>query len=193
MWYKYEKEYFLEVRAKHPRDLSPLDIASRFIFLNRTCFNGMYRVNKKGGFNVPFGRYTNPKICDEDNLRNVSKLLQNVDIKLQGYEKILDNAKKGDFIYFDPPYYPLNKTSNFTTYNSDSFLEKEQKELRDVFFKLHKMGCFVMLSNSNTDFIKNLYSDLDTKIKITSVQAGRSINSKASSRGKISELVITNY
>jgi DNA adenine methylase len=189
---KYEKEFFLKIRAQSPKRLSPLKIASRFIYLNKTCFNGMYRVNKSGGFNVPFGRYTNPKICDEKNLKNVSSLLQNVEIEHRGYDKVLKYAKSGDFIYFDPPYYPVNKTSSFTSYTSDAFLEKEQIELRNVFEKLHKRGCFVMLSNSDTPFIREIYGELNS-IKIKAVQAGRQINSKASGRGKISEVVVVNY
>lgn len=191
--HKYEKEYFLKVRSKNPSRLSPLKIASRFIYLNKTCFNGMYRVNKSGGFNVPFGRYTNPKICDEVNLRNVSRLLQNVEIAHRSYTEVLKHAQKGDFIYFDPPYYPVSKTSSFTSYNSDAFLEKEQRELRDVFFELHKRGCFVMLSNSDTPFIREIYGKLGSDIKIQTVQAGRNINSKSSGRGKVSEVVVVNY
>ena len=133
----YDKEYYLEVRAKNVNELSDIEVASRFIFLNRTGFNGLYRVNKKGQFNVPFGRYSNPVICDEENLRRVSRELQNVIIKHQDYTSVLKNAQKGDFIYFDPPYYPLNRTSSFTAYTSESFLEKEQTELRDTFVELH--------------------------------------------------------
>ncbi len=191
--HKIDKEYFLEVRAQNPEKLSDLNTASRFIYLNRTCFNGMYRVNSKGGFNVPFGKYTNPLVCDEDNLRKVSKSLQNVEVKKQDYKEVLKRAKKGDFVYFDPPYYPLNKTANFVSYTANGFLEKEQKELRNVYFELHKKGCFVMLSNSNTDFIKKLYSGLDKKIKIHKVNANRMINSDASKRGKIKEVLVINY
>lgn len=140
----YDKEYYLEVRAKDINELSDVEVASRFIFLNRTGFNGLYRVNKKGQFNVPFGRYNNPVICDEENLRRVSKELQNVTIKHQDYKSVLKSAQKGDFIYFDPPYYPLNRTSSFTAYTSETFLEKEQTELRDTFVELHKRGCYVM-------------------------------------------------
>jgi len=191
--HRYKKEYYLKIRELEPSKLSKIEVASRFIYLNRTCFNGMHRVNKKGKFNVPFGRYSKPKICDEENLRNANKVLQGVDIKLQKYENVLDLAKKGDFIYLDPPYYPLSKTSNFTSYNADCFLEKEQEKLRDVFLELDKKGCFVMLSNSDTDFIREIYSEKSEKIRIVPVQAGRSINSNASRRGKISELVILNY
>ena len=190
---KYEKEFFLKVRSKNPKKLAPLKVASRFIYLNRTCFNGMYRVNKKGGFNVPFGRYTNPKICDEVNLRNVSRLLQNVEIEHRSYVEVLEHAKEGDFIYFDPPYYPVSKTSSFTSYNADAFLEKEQKELCDVFKVLHKKGCRVMLSNSDTPFIREIYEELGSDINIKTVQAGRMINAKTSGRGKVSEVVVVNY
>lgn len=188
----YDKEYYLEVRAKNVNELSDIEVASRFIFLNRTGFNGLYRVNKKGQFNVPFGRYSNPVICDEENLRRVSRGLQNVIIKHQDYTSVLKNAQKGDFIYFDPPYYPLNRTSSFTAYTSESFLEKEQTELRDTFVKLHKRGCYIMLSNSDTPFINDLYSEIDGAT-IHKITAGRAINSKGSGRGKITELLVTNY
>lgn len=188
----YDKEYFLTIRSQKIEDLSDIEIASRFIFLNKTGFNGMYRVNKKGQFNVPFGNYKNPTICDENNLRHVSRELQMVNIKHSDYKTVLNTAVKGDFIYFDPPYHPLNSTSSFTAYTVNAFLEKEQLELRDTFIKLHKRGCYVMLSNSDTPFINEIYSGIKG-IKINKVYAGRSINSKASGRKKISEVLITNY
>lgn len=190
--HKHDKNYFLKIRAKKIENLSDLEIASRFIFLNRTCFNGMYRVNSKGEFNVPFGKYTNPLICDETNLRRVSRVLKNVEIKNQDYKEVLKKARKGDFVYFDPPYYPISKTASFTSYTKDSFLEKEQIELRDTFLELHKRGCFVMLSNSDTPFINKIYKGFKG-VKINKVSAGRSINSKASGRGKITEVLIINY
>ena len=190
--HKYEKEYYLNVRSWDPQSLSDIEVASRFIYLNRTGFNGMYRVNSKGKFNVPFGRYSNPSICDEENLRRVSDALQGVVINCQDYKKVLDKARKSDFIYFDPPYYPLNRTSSFTSYTAESFLEDEQTELRNAFLELHKRGCFVMLSNSDTNFINDLYSNMEG-VKVNRVQAGRSINSKGSKRGKISEVLVTNY
>lgn len=192
--FKYEKEFFLQVRAMNSKRLLDIDIAARFIYLNRTCFNGMYRVNSKGEFNVPFGKYSNPLICDEQNLRRVSKALKNVEIRCQDYKYVLDFAKRNDFVYFDPPYYPVNVTSSFTSYTKESFLDKEQKELRDTYLKLHKRGCFVMLSNSNTPFINMIYSEIKKHgIKINKVMAGRAINSNSSKRGKISEVLITNY
>jgi len=190
--HKLDKDYFLKIRDQNPEKLSDLNTASRFIYLNRTCFNGMYRVNSKGGFNVPFGKYTNPLICDENNLRKVSKALRNVEIKKQDYKEVLKKAKKGDFVYFDPPYYPVSKTASFTSYTSESFLDKEQIELRDTFVELHKRGCFVMLSNSDTPFINKIYSE-PKGLRITKVQAGRAINSDASKRGKVTEVLVTNY
>ncbi|MCR4334347.1 MAG: DNA adenine methylase [Patescibacteria group bacterium] len=190
--HKLDKEYFLKIRAQNPEKLSDLNTASRFIYLNRTCFNGMYRVNSRGGFNVPFGKYTNPLICDENNLRKASKALKNVEIKKQDYKEVLKKAKKGDFVYFDPPYYPISKTASFTSYTSEAFLDKEQIELRDTFVELHKRGCFVMLSNSDTPLINKIYSE-PKGLRITKVQAGRAINSDASKRGKITEVLVTNY
>lgn len=190
--HKHSKDYFLKIRAKNPEKISDLEVASRFIYLNRTAFNGMYRVNSSGGFNVPFGKYENPLICDEENLRKVSKVLQKVDIKHQDYKSVLKKAKKGDFVYFDPPYYPVSKTASFTAYTKDAFLDKEQIELRDTFVELHKRGCFVMLSNSDADFINKIYSGIKG-VKISKVDAGRAINSKASGRGKIKEVLVTNY
>lgn len=187
------KEYYLKIRALDPEELSDAELAARFIYLNRTGFNGLYRVNKKGQFNVPYGKNKNPLICDEENLKKVHKALKETRIFNQDYKIALEEAKKGDFIYFDPPYYPVNRTSNFTSYTREDFLEKEQEELRDTFLKLHKKGCFVMLSNSDTDFIKDLYSNLDKNIKIHKVFAGRAINSNGKKRGKVKEVVVINY
>lgn len=188
----YNKEYYLKVRAERVEGLSEIEVASRFIFLNRTGFNGLYRVNKSGQFNVPFGRYSNPVICDEDNLRRVSDALRDVIITHQDYKNVLKTARSGDFIYFDPPYYPISATSSFTSYTAEGFLEKEQAELRDTFVKLHEKGCFVMLSNSDTPLINKLYSGLDG-ITINKITASRAINSKGTGRGKITEVLITNY
>lgn len=190
--HKHDKEYYLKIRSKKIEDLSDIHIASRLIYLNRTGFNGLYRVNKQGGFNVPFGRYSNPLICDEENLRRVSKSLENVFIKHQDFKEVLKRAKEGDFVYFDPPYFPVSKTASFTSYTAESFLEKEQIDLRDTLAELHERGCFVMLSNSDTPFINEIYSGIKS-VKINKIVAGRAINSKASGRGKITEVLITNY
>lgn len=191
--HKYDKDYFLEFRAKDPKRLSDIEVASRFIFLNRTCYNGIYRVNSKGEFNVPFGKYDNPQICDEENLRKVSLALSKVEIECQDYKEIIKKARKGDFIYFDPPYHPVSKTADFTSYTSKGFSEREQVELSNVFYKLHKRGCFVMLSNSDSDFIKELYVKLDPAITIHNVEAGRMVNSKKEGRKPVKEIVVINY
>lgn len=190
--HKVSKEYFLEIRALDPKTLSDVEIASRFIYLNRTCFNGMYRVNSKGGFNVPYGKHTNPLICDEENLLKVSKALKNVEINHQDYKEVLKKAKAGDFVYFDPPYHPVSKTASFTSYTAEAFLEKEQLELRDTVLELSNRGCFVMLSNSDADFINEIYSG-HAGIRINKVEAGRAINSDSAKRGKVVEVLVTNY
>jgi len=193
---KNSKEYFLKIRAQNLNRLSDVSIAARFIYLNRTCFNGLYRVNLSGGFNTPYGKYKNPLIVDKENLRKISKVLQKTTIKHQDYKENVKNAKKGDFLYFDPPYAPLSLTSSFTSYTKDGFGEQQQIELRDTFYKLHKKGCFVMLSNSNSDFINKIYGELakkDKRIKINKLGANRMINSNASKRGKIKEILVVNY
>jgi DNA adenine methylase len=190
--YKNEKDFYLNIRNLNSKELSDLEVASRFIYLNKTCFNGMYRVNKSGKFNVPFGRYSNPLICDESNLRAVSQILKNVTIENNDYKLTLEKAKKGDFIYLDPPYYPISKTSSFVSYTNKDFHANEQIDLCKKIIELDEKGCFVMLSNSDCDFIRNLYSDLKN-FKLYQVFATRAINSDASKRGKISEIVIANY
>ena len=186
------KDYFLKMRSMNIADLNNIEIASRFIFLNRTGFNGMYRVNKKGQFNVPFGKYSNPLICDEANLRRASQALQSVTIEHADYQSVLDYAKRGDFIYFDPPYHPISKTASFTSYTANSFSEADQVALRDVYVELHHRGCYVMLSNSNADFVNQIYANIPG-VKINKVLASRAINSNTTKRGKIKEVLITNY
>ncbi len=192
--YLYDKDIFLAIRAWELESVSEIKRAARFIYLNRTAFNGMYRVNKSGKFNVPFGRYNNPLICDETNIRRVASVLKNTKVSNTSYKYVLNEAKKGDFVYFDPPYYPVSRTASFTTYSNDVFLEKEQKELRDAFIELNNRGCFVMLSNSDTPFIKKIFSKYKDKgIIINKVSANRAINSNASKRGKVFEVLVTNY
>ena len=187
--HKNEREYFYEVRAQKSSNLSQTERAARFIYLNKTCFNGLYRVNSKGEFNVPFGRYKNPTICDAEGLRSASIALQNASIANNDYQSVLSKAKPTDFIYFDPPYHPLNKTSSFTSYTSEKFGEDEQKQLAKIYRSLAECGCFVMLSNSDTPLIRELYKDF----YIHEIQANRAINSKPEGRGKITELLIINY
>jgi DNA adenine methylase len=185
----HSKELYYKVRAINPKTISDVERASRFIYLNKTCFNGLYRVNSKGEFNVPMGNYKNPAICSERDLREASKLLKGARIEVAQFYEGIKGAKKGDFVYFDPPYYPISKTSSFTSYTKDAFLEKEQSKLAEVFKELDKKKCHVMLSNSDTDFIKNLYENYD----IRKVKATRMINCIAEKRGKINEVVVTNY
>jgi len=185
---KHNKEFYYEMRKKDTKELNSIQIAARFIYLNKTCFNGLYRVNSKGIFNVPMGSYKNPQICNEKDLREISNLLQRDDLISVQFHEAVKEAKKGDFVYFDPPYHPLKKDS-FTTYTKDKFLEKEQEKLAEVFKELDKKGCNVMLSNNDTDFIKKIYKEYN----IHFVKANRMINSDASKRGAINELVITNY
>ncbi len=192
--YVYDKNVFLSIRSWDTNKVSDLKRAARFIYLNRTGFNGMYRVNKSGQFNVPFGRYNNPLICDSENLRKASSVLQGTKINNTSYKYVLDEAKKGDFIYFDPPYYPVSKTASFTAYSNDVFLEKQQEELRDTFIELHNRGCYVALSNSDTPFIESLFEPFSNEgILIHKVQAGRAINADAGRRGKVSEIIVTNF
>ena len=186
---KQGKEFYTKVRSEDIEIMSKLSRAARFIYLNRTCFNGLYRVNSSGQFNVPIGSYKNPDIIQEEKLKKISKLLQDVTIKVMPFEKVLNLVKKDDFIYFDPPYYPLKAGKSFTTYTKDKFLEEEQKLLADVFKKLDQKGCSVMLSNSDTLFVKELYGNYN----VSTVKAKRLINSQANGRGEINEIIVRNY
>lgn len=169
--------------------------ASLFIFMNRTCFNGLYRVNSKGQFNVPVGDYKHPTICDEDNLRKVSKLLKRVTIHCADYKDSLNFIDKHTFAYFDPPYRPLSASSSFTAYTENDFDDRSQTELGMFIKKLAAMGAYVLASNSdpkNTNPDDNFFDDLYSGMEISRIYASRMINSKASARGKISELLIYN-
>jgi DNA adenine methylase len=181
---------YYRVRAQLPSTLSRIERASRFIYLNRTCFNGLYRVNKSGQFNVPFGAYKNPTICDGDNLRAVSKLLReaHVEAGVCDFEHVVQTAKKGDAVYFDPPYVPVSATSNFTAYGKDGFGKEDQIRLRDVASHLDVRGVHVLLSNSDTPFVRELYK---RDFKIEKVEAPRRINSKGGKRGNVGELLIS--
>lgn len=185
----HNKRYYYKIRDLNAGELSKVEKAARLLYLNKTCFNGLYRVNSKGKFNVPIGSYKNPNIVNDSNLRAANLLLQNVIIKVQSFEKILDDAEKGDFIYLDPPYHPLSKTASFTGYTSDAFSEKNQEALAKVYKKLDKKGCLLMLSNSDTEFIRAMYSDFN----IYEVKARRAINCDGKKRGLINEIVVLNY
>ena len=189
---QHSKEFYYEVRAWDREDnfleLDSVIRATRFIYLNKTCFNGLYRVNKKNQNNVPMGSYKNPKICDSDIIYSASYALQNATILNTSYKDVLKYATKGDLVYFDPPYYPLTPTSSFTSYSEFEFLDREQKELFEIFCKLDKKGALVVHSNSDTEFVNELYKEYNIK----KVQANRFINSKSSGRGKIGENLIRN-
>jgi DNA adenine methylase len=185
-------EFYYELRKFVP----PTDVerAARFSSLNKTCYNGLYRVNKGGIFNVPIGRYKNPLICDSNNLRNASLSLRDskVIIELSDYKQIvLENAREGDFVYLDPPYNPASSTASFTSYTNSGFTNTDQKELRDVFTELIDRKCKVLLSNSDTKFIRELYSEFATCFKEVNVL--RSINCRGSKRIGHKELIISSY
>ncbi|MBI3051539.1 DNA adenine methylase [Candidatus Woesearchaeota archaeon] len=183
------REYFNQQRDRFNTLKSGLEKTGLFIYLNKTCFNGLYRVNAEGKFNVPFGKYPNPAILQEEKIRKASMLLQDVELSADNFSDTVKEAKEGDFIYFDPPYFPLSKTSSFTSYQKGVFLEKEQRELAKVFRELDKKGCFVMLSNSDSPFIHQLYRGF----MIIPVKARRAINCIGTKRGKINEIVVKNY
>jgi len=192
--HKNKKDYYYKIRAldrdeKKFAKLSNIEKASRMIYLNRCCYNGLYRVNSKGQFNVPFGKYKNPNFCDEENLLAVSNALQNVKIIHGSFELCLDYADKDDFVYFDPPYYPISKTSSFTSYTKENFGKDSQKRLYNVFESLNDRGCKLMLSNSYNEYIKSLYKNY----RIITLDARRVINCKAAKRGNINVLLILNY
>lgn len=193
--HKNESDYFYDLRALDREDnfanLSNIKKASRVIYLNKTCYNGLYRVNNSGEFNSPFGRYKNPNIVNETTIRAVSKYLNTNKITILNgdFEEALKGIKKGSFVYFDPPYHPVSASSNFTGYVQGGFDIYEQVRLRDLCNKLNEKGINFLLSNSATQFIEDLYKDY----KISYVKANRSINSNAKKRGEIDEVLIRNY
>jgi len=185
---RHDKDYYYSVRNNS--DGTDIEKAARLIYLNKTCFNGLYRVNSQGKFNVPLGRYENPNICSEVLLQTASEALSTSKIKQTDFVDVLNYATSSDdFIYFDPPYYPVSETSYFTAYSSDRFVEDQQVQLKDIFEKLTERGVKVMLSNSDCEFIRSLYSSFN----IHPISASRAINSNAKKRGKITELLITSY
>jgi DNA adenine methylase len=182
----YEKEYYYQIREFY--SIEPIDRAARFIYLNKTCFNGLYRVNAQGHFNVPMGHYKNPLICDKENLRKCSKALQKVGLISDAYQKATCIYEE-DFIYFDPPYAPLTETSKFTSYNATGFTLDDQIALRDYCITLDKRGVKWMLSNSSASSILELYKDFNVEL----VDAKRCVNSRGDRRGNVKEVIVRNY
>lgn len=200
------KEYYLNIRTKFNEDLKEFDFdnysnahiirASQVIFMNKTCFNGLFRLNRKGEFNVPHGRYKNPLICDKTNIMAVSKALKHTQIIHGNYFDSEDLIDENSLIYLDPPYRPLSKQSNFTTYAGFEFTDEHQIELADFYKRISDKGAKVILSNSdpkNEDINDNFFDDLYKDFNISRVQAKRSINSNGKKRGLINEILVTNY
>ena len=193
--------YFYNIRKEYnsyrlERNELNVKRAGEFIFLNRTCFNGLYRVNKNGEFNVPCGKYKNPTICDSSNLRNLSYLIRNVIFQYGDYKKSEKYIDSNTFVYFDPPYRPLSITSGFTSYTKEDFNDENQKELANFFRRLDKKNAKLMLSNSNpknTNKNDNFFENIYKGFNINEISAKRMINANAKGRGEISELLITNY
>lgn len=184
---RHSTEYFYATRSVEPATLP--ERAARLIYLNRTCFNGLYRENSQGRFNVPIGRYVNPTICDEPTLRAASRALQGVDLSARPFDRVLEAARPGDLVYFDPPYVPLTTTASFTAYAQDGFSMADQARLAVVCATLADRGVHVMLSNSKTDPVMELFA----RFRIDIVQAARAVNSRADRRGKVDEVVVTSF
>lgn len=193
--FKNTEEDFYRIRSwdreKDYKKRSDVEKAARTIYLNKTCFNGLYRVNSKGFFNVPYGKYKNPTFINKENIDNLSKYLKSANVTLlnKDFEEVLKDVGKGDFVYFDPPYFPLNKTSSFTNYSKDGFTEKDQVRLKEKIDELTDKGVLCLVSNSCCDFIKDLYK----KYKIIEISAKRNINSEGSKRQPVKEVLIKNF
>lgn len=191
-YHRNDESYYYDIRNKDRepdfKNWTPLARASRMLYLNKTCWNGLYRVNSSGYFNVPFGDYKNPSIFDESNLRECSRVLENVELGVGSFERVEQKTSEGDFVYFDPPYAPLDPTS-FTSYAKDDFGEKQQIKLKELCDVLTCSNVKFMLSNSYNDFILDLYKGY----RIDTVLAPRYINSKGDGRGKVKEVLVMNY
>lgn len=190
--HRYEERAYYRVREQDPATLSLPERAARTIYLNKTGYNGLYRVNRAGRFNVPFGRYTNPGFASRESLENLracSRALAGVELLLRDFGDVVRDAREGDLVYFDPPYVPLSDTSDFTAYVPGGFGPREQERLASVVDALSDRGVLVMLSNSDTPVVRDLYA----RYRIDVVKAARSINSRANRRGKVAEVVVRNY
>ncbi|MEH2252642.1 DNA adenine methylase [Nostoc sp.] len=187
---RHDKDYYYSVRNNSGG--TDIEKAARIIYLNKTCFNGLYRVNSQGKFNVPLGRYKNPNICHENLLRVASIALSHAEIQQADFTEVLNHATSSDdFVFFDPPYDPINNTSYFTAYSPNSFSKKDQELLRDTCAELASRGVKVMVCNSDSEFIRKIYTDIN--FETYRIKAARSINSNIKNRGMISELLITSF
>ena len=193
---KVDKDYFYEIRAWDRSTgysrRTKLNRASRFIYLNKTAYNGLYRVNAKGQFNVPYGSYAKPKILDADNLRVCSAFLKGIRLSVSDFEKTLDQVSAFDFVYMDPPYAPVSRTASFTSYTSVGFDESDQKRLKDFCMSLHEKGALFMLSNSSAPCVINLYGR-EKEFVVEKVRARRAVNCKSEGRGEVEEIIVRNY
>lgn len=193
--HKNEEDYYYEIRSLDRKEIfkkmTKVEKASRILYLNKTCYNGLFRVNSSGEFNVPFGKYKNPDIVNEAVLRAVHRYLNNNNIRILNtdFEEAMKGMRKEAFVYFDPPYFPISDSSNFTGYTLDGFDKQDQVRLKKLCDKLDSRNCRFLLSNSGAEFIQNLYSDY----KVEVVKAKRSINSNAAKRGEIEEILVRNY
>ncbi len=183
--------FFYEMRQKQTKQMRAVDRAARLLFLNKTCFNGLWRVNSKGVFNVPFGRYEKPRILDEEALRAAHRALQHAEIVNEDFETVLEGLGAEDFVYFDPPYIPVSKTASFTAYAADGFGWEEQERLARTMAELRERGVRAMLSNGESAQVRELYAKYG--LHMTTIQARRSINSDPTKRGEVAELVVTTY
>lgn len=187
---KHDEKQFYAVREQFnaKKNAPAVDRAAWLIYLNKTCFNGLYRTNRSGGFNVPFGRFKNPSVVHPERMRAASQALQGADLRQAGFEALLDDAEKGDVIYLDPPYDPVSRTANFASYAHGGFTTDDQRSLADVFRKLDRRGCLLALSNNNTDLVRELYEGFDFE----PIEVARLIGAKSSTRGTIREVLIRN-
>jgi len=190
--YKYEKETYYSLRDRfNEEELSDLERAALFLYFNKTGFNGLWRVNSRGKFNVPFGRYKNPTIVPADRIRDSSRILKNVEVFCTDFSYVVNYANEGDLCYFDPPYEPVSETAYFTSYTAEGFDMNEQERLSDTCYKLDDKGVYFVLSNSHVKQIVDLYEP-NPNFRVQIVKARRSINSKADKRGAINEILVTN-
>lgn len=193
--HKNEPDYYYTIRnmdrTEEYKAWSLVERASRLLYINKTCFNGLFRTNSRGHWNVPFGRYRNPNIVNAESLRAISRYLNHSDVTILNidFQNAVADAGRGDFVYLDPPYDPLSTTSSFTTYYKNGFNREEQQRLKVTIDDLTRRGCYVMLSNSHTDYVLDLYKDY----RVITTSATRAINSNASKRGRVKEVLVTNY